>query len=116
MTQALYQGKLYKVFRLPDGKGGIDYSFQSQDGVWHDCDENGNLLEKKNNDFSQNPTMSFSFRNPKEYRMFRKFYCYCRLKGRIDCSRSEMIVKILMKAVRKDKDFKAFNDSLNEEG
>ena len=35
-----------KVFKIPDGKGGIIYQIQTPDGQWHDTDEAGNILEK----------------------------------------------------------------------
>ena len=36
-----------KVFKFPDGKGGFTLKVMSQDGQWHDCDENGNYVEEE---------------------------------------------------------------------
>ena len=33
-----------KVFKIPDGMGGVTYQVQTPDGEWHLTDENGNFL------------------------------------------------------------------------
>jgi len=36
-----------KVFKIPDGKGGVTYQVQTPDGQWQETDKDGNLLQKE---------------------------------------------------------------------
>ncbi len=113
-----------RVFKIPDGQGGIIYQVQTPDGQWHDTDENGTPLKKKadhlsrstdkGNDPSSCQTVSFSFRNPEDFDLLES-YCFFRTQhDRRRYSRSEIIVELLTGAIRKDKEFSQYNKSLDQ--
>ena len=113
-----------RVFKIPDGQGGIIYQVQTPDGQWHDTDENGTPLKKsprnssRNTDRNKEPsacqTVSFSFRNPEDFDLLES-YCFFRTQhDRRRYSRSEIIVELLTGAIRKDKEFSQYNKSLDQ--
>lgn len=113
-----------KVFKIPDGEGGIRYRVQTPDGQWHDTDENGTPLKKNIERISRNPkkrkdssscqTISFSFRNPEDFDLLESYCLFRTQNERRRYSRSEIIVELLTGAIRKDKEFSQYNKSLNQ--
>ncbi len=42
-----------RVFKIPDGQGGISYQVQTPDGQWHITDEEGNFLPEQTSETPQ---------------------------------------------------------------
>ena len=121
-----------KVFKIPDGNGGITYQIQTPDGKWHITDENGNPIpegkeasaeathevpanvktrktRKKTSVPSDELSFAqFSMKIPKEeYKVLSSYiYWWNLFKGPL--SRSEFLLHVGLEAVRKDKEYKEF--------
>lgn len=126
-----------KVFKIPDGNGGILYQIQTPDGQWHDTDEAGNILPKdrgKTEDGTKTVTevapvrmvskergkektplsskdgthVNFSIHFSKEeYKEFSD-YIHWRCLFRENCSKASFLLKLALEAVRKDRDYREF--------
>lgn len=120
-----------RVFKIPDGQGGISYQVQTPDGQWHLTDENGNFLSEQPAEASagESPTrpavsrrkekkekpseggiVSFSMGVPKDqHRLITDYILWKRLCGGKD-TMMELFISAVMDRIRKDKDFKAFRE------
>ena len=126
-----------KVFKIPDGNGGILYQIQTPDGQWHDTDEEGNILPKdsgRTEDRARTVTevapvrmvskergkektppsskdgthVNFSIHFSKEeYKEFSD-YIHWRCLFRENCSKASFLLKLALEAVRKDRDYREF--------
>ena len=131
-----------KVFKIPDGDGGIRYRIQTPDGLWHDTDESGNLLGEdspKTEDKVQDPTaapfrqrketvrspkpqsekarhyVNFSIQIPQEdYRMLSD-YVHWRSLFKQECSKGGFLLKLGMDTIRKDREFQLFIKNTKKE-
>ena len=124
-----------KVFKIPDGNGGMTYQIQTPDGRWHLTDENGvplpdesrhepslagsqAVIEKpprrptRRRDTSPAaadlPYVQFSMKIPKEDYRILSSYVYWRNLTKGECSRSELLLRAGMDIVRKDKEYREF--------
>ena len=121
-----------KVFKIPDGNGGITYQIQTPDGKWHITDENGNPIPegketsaKATHEVPASPKarklrkkssvrpdelsfVQFSMKIPKEeYKVLSSYVYWWNLtKGPL--SRSDLLLQAGLEAVRKDKVYKEF--------
>jgi len=123
-----------KVFKIPDGNGGITYQIQTPDGKWHITDKNGVPLpedkreeepratapqkipekpkagrsRKKVSPSDGLPYVQFSMKIPKEeYKVLSSYVYWWNLsKGAL--SRSEFLLQAGLEAVRKNKEYKEF--------
>ena len=127
-----------KIFEIPDKNGKITYRVQTPDGVWHNTDKEGNFLpeaeedaprEKDDSSHRSSPlkkrrggeesrvpsnskktaiiTLHFTM---EDYELFSN-YIRWRCLYREECSRSSFAAKLILEAIRKDKDFKAFKEN-----
>ena len=67
-----------------------------------------NSTMKKKITIVQNPTLSFSFRNPEEFLMLKRYCSYRRLVDERHPTRSEVIVEILMEVINSDQIYDRF--------
>ncbi len=123
-----------KVYKIPDGNGGITYQTQSSDGKWHITDENGNpiseecaeqdsdtnhnllkngmkIMPRRKKNVSSADGLSYvqySIKIPNEEYKILSSYVYWRnlVKGKI--SRAELLLQVCMDVIRKDKEFWEF--------
>ena len=120
-----------RVFKIPDGQGGISYQVQTPDGEWHITDENGNFLPEQPEEIpavkspgrsvisrrkeekekpAKGGVVNFSMGVPKEqHRLITDYILWKRLctgKG----SMVELFLSAVMDHIRKDKEFKAFRE------
>ena len=129
--------KSMRVFKIPDGQGGISYQVQTPDGVWHITDEKGNFLpdqpaeephlpvEASAEESPARPALSrrrgkekgvedgsvhFSMSVPKDqHRIINSYILWQRLcTGK--GSMIELFLSAVMDHIRKDKEFKAFRE------
>ena len=121
-----------KVFKIPDGKGGIIYQIQTPDGLWHDTDEHGNILEKrptvqedgtpvlktspqgrkKKAKQSASPKdrsiVNFTLHFPEEdYKEFSD-YVHWRCIFKEECTKAGFLMGLAMDIVRKDREYREF--------
>lgn len=123
-----------KVFKIPDGNGGITYQIQTPDGKWHITDENGVPLpedkreeepraaapqeipekpkagrsRKKASPSDGLPYVQFSMKIPKEEYKVLSSYVYWWNLSKGTLSRSEFLLQAGLEAVRKNKEYKEF--------
>ena len=127
-----------RVFKIPDGKGGIRYRIQTPDGIWHDTDEEGNILSEaptSREDENEDDSEVRSKRIPKgkagarkagasstgdrhcvsfgimmKYEDYRTLSDYVHWRGmfREECTKGGILVARAMEAIRRDKDFQEF--------
>ena len=124
-----------KVFKIPDGKGGITYQVQTPEGQWHASDEAGNILSQqepatqsvtpisipkgkhaaKTADAPKDDSRygSVSIRMTRDKFDLLTKYIDWRTLYRQRCSKASFLLSCAMEVIRKDKDFKEF---LNEHG
>lgn len=131
-----------KVFKIPDGKGGVVFQIQTPDGRWHDTDEDGNILPENDDptedvvgsepDESPGPSIpkgrkkgmrpspkdgdyvNFSLHFPKEaYKEFSD-YIHWRCLFREPCSKSSFLMRLGLDAVGKDRDYRAFKEYMKK--
>jgi len=106
-----------RVFKIPDGKGGITYIVQTPDGAWHDTDEQGNFLpelpKEKKRERCKQPSKSEGRINlgvaftPEEYKDFSDYINWrCIFKEK--CTKGPFLVKMVKEIIRKDKEYMAF--------
>ena len=115
-----------KVFKIPDDDGNIHYRVQTPDGVWHDTDKDGNFLPQRSlypNDVVQehkshkppksegriNLGVAFS---QEEYKVFSE-YIHWRCLFKEECSKGPFLVRLVLDVIRKDKEYRAFRDTMN---
>lgn len=122
-----------KVFKIPDGNGGILYQIQTPDGQWHDTDEAGNILPKdsaqveivsevapvrmaakeRGKEKTSLPSkgsshVNFSIQFSKEeYKEFSD-YIHWRCLFKENCSKASFLLRLAIEAVRKDKGYQEF--------
>lgn len=123
-----------KVFKIPDGKGGVTFQVQTPDGRWHITDENGNLLPEEEQNKSSAPEtppvmtgrekrhtrkkparslqelsfVHFSMNIPKEdYKEFSD-YVHWRSIFKGACTRYQVLLDAVQEVIRKDKEYKEF--------
>lgn len=117
---------IMKVFKIPDDDGNIHYRVQTPDGVWHDTDKDGNFLPQVSLNTSSVMQEHKSRRSPKsegrvnlgvafspeEYKAFSD-YIHWRCLFKEECSKGPFLVKLVMDVIRKDKEYRAFRDTMN---
>ena len=121
-----------KVFKIPDGKGGIIYQIQTPDGQWHDTDEAGNILEKpdpvredgaplsqkcpkgerkkakRNASPKDRSAVNFNLHFPEEdYKEFSD-YIHWRCIFKEECTKAGFLMGLAMDIVRRDRDYREF--------
>ena len=126
-----------KVFKIPDGNGGITYQIQTPDGQWHETDESGNPIPKAGGQTDRaadqdpvapnNPSIqkdkrrrrpttpskdgdhvNVSIRFPKEeYKEFSD-YIHWRCLFRESCTKTSFLLRLGLEAVRKDREYREF--------
>ena len=125
-----------KVFKIPDGMGGVTYQVQTPDGEWHLTDQNGNFLTedshkeetpdvsipkarkprkkspaKKDSDF-----VNFSLQIPKEdYRIISNYVLWMSL-FKEPVSRAGFMLQTVLDAVRRDREYREFKKKNAPEG
>lgn len=121
-----------KVFKIPDGKGGITYQIQTLDGKWHITDENGNPIpERKEAPAEAAPEVpatpktrksrkktpvppdelsfvQFSMKIPKEEHKVLSAYIHWWNLSKGPLTRGEFLLQLGLEAVRRDKEYKEF--------
>ena len=126
-----------KVFKIPDGNGGIIFKVQTPDGEWHETDEQGNFLpnkEESKNDSGQEekaaeplidipkekkktPSASprkagdginLSIRFSKEEHKELSDYIYWRCMFKGECTRASFILKLCLDAIHRDREYREF--------
>ena len=127
-----------KVFKIPDGEGGIRYRIQTPDGLWHDTDENGNLLGEDSGNaedkhqaeapspVSKSPTpkvrslpakqtaeksrryVNFSIQISQEDYKLLSDYVHWRSLFKQECSKGGFLLKLGLDTIRKDREFREF--------
>ena len=125
-----------KVFKIPDGMGGVTYQVQTPDGEWHLTDQNGNFLtedspkedtsevpipkarrpRKKSPSKKDSPFVNFSLQIPKEdYQAISDYVLWtCIFKEPV--SRAAFMLQVALEAVRKDRDYREFQKRNSMEG
>ena len=121
-----------KVFKIPDGKGGITYQIQTSDGKWHITDENGNPIPERKEAPAEMapvapatpktrkprkktpippgelPYVQFGMRIPKEEHKVLSAYIHWLSMTKGTLTRSEFLLQAGLEAVRRDKEYKEF--------
>jgi hypothetical protein len=121
-----------KVFKIPDGKGGITYQIQTPDGKWHITDENGNPIpERKEAPAEAAPEVpatpktrksrkktpvppdelsfvQFSMKISKEEHKLLSSYVHWWNLSKGPLTRGEFLLQLGLEAVRRDKEYKEF--------
>lgn len=126
-----------KVFKIPDGNGGILYQIQTPDGKWHNTDEAGNILpeggssgaegtgaereslpepvipkdrkrERPSPSSKEGGYVNFSIHFSKaDYKEFSD-YIHWRCLFRENCSKASFLMRLALDAVQKDKEYREF--------
>mgnify|MGYP006916253313 CR=1 FL=1 len=127
-----------KVFKIPDGKGGIRYRVQTPDGIWHDTDEKGNILsenppssgdetaarpassagevpkdvekgrEKSATSHEERRYVNFSIQIRQEDYKMLSDYVHWRSLFKEECSKGGFLLKLALDTIRKDREFRDF--------
>ena len=127
-----------RVFKIPDGQGGISYQVQTPDGQWHITDEEGNFLpeqtpeatphredtpventgiqsreskrRKRKEKTCDDGLAYFSMALPKEqHRLISDYVLWKRLcTGK--GTMAELILSAVISHIRKDREFKLFKE------
>lgn len=127
-----------RVFKIPDGDGGILYRVQTPDGRWHETDEKGNILPGDGGgagDGTESPSgaaapgpaipkgrrkgkpstaaregshVNFSIHFTKEE--YREFsdYIHWRCLFRESCTKASFLLGLALEAVRRDGEYREF--------
>ena len=127
-----------RVFKIPDGDGGILYRVQTPDGRWHETDEKGNILPGEGGgagDGTESPSgaaapgpaipkgrrkgkpspaakegshVNFSIHFTKEE--YREFsdYIHWRCLFRESCTKASFLLGLALEAVRRDGEYREF--------
>ena len=127
-----------RVFKIPDGDGGILYRVQTPDGRWHETDEKGNILPGDGGgagDGTESPSeaaapgpaipkgrrkgkpspaaregshVNFSIHFTKEE--YREFsdYIHWRCLFRESCTKASFLLRLALEAVRRDGEYREF--------
>ncbi len=125
-----------KVFKIPDGMGGVTYQVQTPDGEWHLTDQNGNFLtedspkeetpdvsipkarrqRRKSQKKNDSPFVNFSLQIPKEdYQTISDYVLWtCIFKEPV--SRAAFMLRTALEAVRKDREYREFQKRNSMEG
>jgi len=119
-----------KVFKIPDGKGGMTYQIQTPSGEWRFTDEAGNILPDQEADDKAAPEFPipkakrqarkaaasikdsrfahFSMKIPKEDYDIIKAYVYWQCRYHNECSRGAFILRCAMDVIRKDHEYREY--------
>ena len=125
-----------KVFKIPDGMGGVTYQVQTPDGEWHLTDEDGNFLsenppkeetpevsipkarktKKKSSSKKDSDFVNFSLQIPKEdYKTISDYVLWtCIFKEPV--SRAAFMLRTALEAVHKDREYREFQKRNSMEG
>ena len=110
-----------RVFKIPDGNGGIIFKVQTPDGQWHDTDEQGNFLPVKEETqagsgqeaHAPGPSQgNLSVRFSKEEYKELSDYVYWRCMYKEVCSRASFLLNLGLDAIRKDREYREFRKKL----
>lgn len=130
-----------KVFKIPDGKGGIIFKVQTPDGEWHETDEQGNFLpvkeepqagsgqeahapgpsqgipkEKKRTSPGRSRkdegSVNLSVRFSKEEYKELSDYVYWRCIYKEVCSKASFLLNLGLDAISKDREYREFRKKL----
>ena len=132
LTQKRTYAMAPKVFKIPDGKGGIIYQIQTPDGQWHDTDKDGNLIEKpvpSQEDETpvplddpkgskkkakhiaspkDRPVVNFTLHFPAEDYKELSDYIHWRCIFKEECTKAGFLMGLAMDIVREDRDYREF--------
>lgn len=124
-----------KVFKIPDGKGGFTLKVMSDDGQWHDCDENGNYTEQvipevepevktrrrssakeENKNSSEDRELyRFTVVAPiKTGQLISDYAAWKSLHEHRNISRSDIILKAVLGVIKRDSAFSEFYKKYNQ--